>query len=416
VSDHCAHHCNTSTLWQSSGLQHYPALSSHTTCEICIVGGGITGLASAFELNLRGRDVLIIEAGALAAGQTSRSTAHLVTALDERYFTLDANFGPKIARAAARQHTNAIKWIREIVKNDQINCDLAIRNSLLVVDPSIASRCDYLIAREFEAATRAGVECHRTTSDSVMVGGFCSPALLFPDQAQLDPVRLVHGLAAGIIRRSGRIHCDTAACAIKPHGDCIHVVVHTGHTIRAKHVLLATHRPPDPIVTMLRPLSASVSFVVAFQAPPALHERDELLLWDGYWDNSIPYHYARVAHAPKQRGSANTSADRWFIVGGEDRGIDKPCDSLDRYDAIERWTRLHLPYAGPRRAQWKGTILEPKGEFAIIDQVPTLENVYVVTGDSGNGLTYAAIAARRIADMIEGLPSNPLEDAMFAAT
>ena len=106
-----------------------------------------------------------------------------------------------------------------------------------------------------------------------------------------------------------------------------------------------------------------------------------------------PYHYVRT-----MRGNV----DDYLIVGGEDHKSGQEDDADRRFLALESWTRERWPEAREVSYRWSGQVMEPVDGLAFIGRNPGDENVYVVTGDSGNGMTHGTIAGMLITDLIVG--------------
>src|SRR5260370_41810380 len=107
---------HTNSIWMAtSEIPVLPALSADMKSDVCIVGAGIAGLTTAYLLGLEGRSVVVLDAGPIGGGETSRTTAHLVTALDTRYYDLQRIHGETGARLAAESHGAAIERIAAIV-------------------------------------------------------------------------------------------------------------------------------------------------------------------------------------------------------------------------------------------------------------------------------------------------------------
>lgn len=68
-------------------------LEQDTDCDVCIVGGGVAGVTTAYFLAREGRSVVVLEAGTIGSGETGRSTAHLSNVLDGRFVELERWFG-----------------------------------------------------------------------------------------------------------------------------------------------------------------------------------------------------------------------------------------------------------------------------------------------------------------------------------
>src|SRR5438552_3995357 len=126
----------TASVWMGSAeLLSRPALSKDITTDVCVVGAGIAGLTTAYLLSEKGQAVVVLDDGPIAGGETSRTTAHLVNALDDRYFELEYLHGEKGARLAAASHSAAIGRIEAIIAREKIECDFERLNGYLFVPP-----------------------------------------------------------------------------------------------------------------------------------------------------------------------------------------------------------------------------------------------------------------------------------------
>src|SRR5689334_23297991 len=92
---------------QDTGLS-YPSLTADQSTDVCVIGAGIAGLTTAYLLAREGQSVIVLEDGQPGSGETSRTTAHLSNALDDRYYELERLHGREGARLAAESHTAAI--------------------------------------------------------------------------------------------------------------------------------------------------------------------------------------------------------------------------------------------------------------------------------------------------------------------
>jgi Rieske Fe-S protein len=118
------------------------------------------------------------------------------------------------------------------------------------------------------------------------------------------------------------------------------------------------------------------------------------------WDMEDPYHYVRLMRAGERD---------FLVVGGEDHKTGQANDMAERYRRLEDWTRRHFAVAGEVRYRWSGQIMEPIDSLAFIGRNPgDADNVYIATGDSGNGMTHGTIAGMLISDLIQGR-NNPWE-------
>src|SRR2546427_4861369 len=105
----------TTSVWMvTSPLTDAPPLPGDTTADVCVVGAGIAGLSVAYLLTKQGKRVVVLDDGPTAGGETCRTTAHLVSAVDDRFYHLERLHGRAAARLAAESHAAAIDQIERI--------------------------------------------------------------------------------------------------------------------------------------------------------------------------------------------------------------------------------------------------------------------------------------------------------------
>jgi glycine/D-amino acid oxidase-like deaminating enzyme len=130
------------------------SLHEDTVGDVCIVGGGIAGLTTAYLLGRSGRNVILLEAEQLGAGETGRTTAHLASAPDDGFREVERLHGEEGAHLAAESHSAAIDRIETIAREENINCDFARVDGYLFNPPG--AKRDVL-DQERDAARRAGL-------------------------------------------------------------------------------------------------------------------------------------------------------------------------------------------------------------------------------------------------------------------
>jgi glycine/D-amino acid oxidase-like deaminating enzyme/nitrite reductase/ring-hydroxylating ferredoxin subunit len=385
------HAGRTQSPWMATSPHpEFPALTENAEADVCIVGAGIAGLTTAFLLAQQGRSVLVLDDGPVGAGETERTTAHLSNALDDRYSVLERIHGDRGARLAADSHTAAIDAIERIVRDEQIDCDFSRLDGYLFNAPH---QPEDLLHEELAAAHRAGLGDVELVDRAPLVSFNTGPALLFPRQGQIQPLKYVSGLVRGIVRNRGRIHTRTHAAVIRG-GAAAYVQTHNGWRVRAKAIVLATNTPINDRVAIHSRQRAYRTYVIAMAVP--VGTVPQVL----YWDTDDPYHYVRLQ--PAGVADARPARDL-LIVGGEDHltGHNETADA--RFARLERWTRERFPMAGDVRFQWSGQVMEPVDGLAYIGRNPLdADNVFIATGDSGHGMTHGTIAGLLLTDLIQG--------------
>ena len=379
----------TRSVWMSAELPDLPTLSGDATADVCVVGAGIAGLSTAYELLCRGRSVIVVDDGPIGSGETSRTTAHLANAIDDRYGRIRKLHGERGATLSAESHTAAIRRIEEIVAGESIVCGFERVTGYLV--PGAPDHVELLEA-ELEAAREAGINLTRL--DRVPEPGFdIGPCLVFPDQGQFHPLQYLAGLTRAILERGGRIYGGTHITDVDD-GEPVTVRSDRGAAVRAADVVVATNTPVNDRFTIHTKQAPYRTYVIA--APVPRGSVGAVLLWD----TCDPYHYVRTHRSTDH--SADGDYDM-LIVGGEDHKTGQEVGSEHaRHRSLEHWMRERFPMAGPIAYRWSGQVMEPVDGVAFIGRNPGDRHVFVHTGDSGMGITHGALGGMLNADLITG--------------
>lgn len=378
---------STTSIWMDTAtVPVRPPLDSDLRCDVCIVGAGIAGLSVAYTLAGAGKRVVVLDDGAIGSGETGRTTAHITAALDDHYTTIEDMHGPVAAQLAAGSHQAAIQRIASVVGEENIDCDFEWVDGFLFAGTH-GDAAD--LERECDAALRAGLTnvelLPRAPVDSFDTG----PALRFPRQAQFHALKYLDGLARAIERDGGTICCDTHVVEFTDGEPC-RVRTRTGHTVTAGCIVVATNTPVNDLVTMHTKQAAYRTYVIGLEVPRGSMEPALL------WDTEDPYHYVRLDR------DAGLPTDV-LIVGGEDHKTGQADNASERFARLEEWTRHRFPMAAGVSHRWSGQIIEPVDHLGFIGRNPGDEkHVYIVTGDSGNGITHGTIAGMLISDLVLG--------------
>lgn len=371
------------------------SLDANLNADVVIVGGGLGGVSIAYCLAEAGKKVVLVEDGFIGSGETGRTTAHLVTALDDRYYKLEEIFGKEDVKLIAGSHKSAIDFIEATVKKENIDCGFERVSGYLFLHPS--DKEDSL-RREFEAVRRAGIEVTQLDQVPGMLtkSGKC---LCFTSQGEFHPMKYLLGLCHAIEANGGKIFTETHASEITGEG----IRTDKGFTVKAEHVVIATNSPVNSKYTMPLKQDAYRTYVIG-----ALVKKGALpkaLWWDTGDQNSKntapPYHYIRLH-------PYNDTHDL-LISGGEDHPVGDTGEKLtDHFAILQEWTRKNFPVENIIY-RWSGQVMEPMDSLAFIGRNPwDKNNVYILTGDSGNGMTHCTIAGLLITDLITG-KENPWE-------
>ena len=380
---------STVSVWAATAaVPPRAALAKDQRANVCVVGAGIAGMTTAYLLARAGKAVVVIDDGPIGGGMTGRTTAHLVTALDDRYFELERLHGESGARLAAESHAASIDMVETIVKDEQIDCEFERLDGYLFVPPGESKK---ILERELEAAHRAGLTTIEMVERAPIKSFDTGKALRFPRQAQFHPLKYLAGLAQAIERDGGRIYTETHASKIEG-GESARIQTVSGYSVTADAVVVATNTPVNDLVAIHTKQAAYLTYVIGARVPKGSTSRAL------FWDTPDPYHYVRVESAEDHDV---------LISGGEDHKSGQKDDANMRFAALERWTRTRFPMIEEIEYRWSGEVMEPVDGLAFIGRNPLdHDNVFIATGDSGNGMTHGTIAGMLITDLIMG-KANP---------
>jgi Rieske Fe-S protein len=171
-----------------------------------------------------------------------------------------------------------------------------------------------------------------------------------------------------------------------------HVVIKTENasTIDCNNAIMATCVPLQKL-SVVAEMEYMRTYCIAIKVAKGTVE-DCLL-----YDSAEAYKYIRLTHCDKEHD--------YMVVGGCDHKVGQE-DTTGRFGELETWTRERFPSAGSVDYAWSGQIFDPVDYMAFIGLDPGTKHTYIVTGDSGNGLTHGVIAGRLLADEIESKPND----------
>jgi glycine/D-amino acid oxidase-like deaminating enzyme/nitrite reductase/ring-hydroxylating ferredoxin subunit len=371
------------SYWRASAqLPVFPPLAANLTADVCVIGAGIAGLTTAYLLRKQGLSVALIEALGIGSGETGQTTAHIAVP-DDRYWHIEQTLGEGAAWQVADSFDAAADMIETTVREEQIDCDFERVPGYLF---SCASDPAQELSKEFEAAVRAGVRVTREEQLPIATVA-AGPCLRFADQAQFHPLRYLAGLTQATAGRRTRIFCNTRALDIEQPDDGVVVTTANGK-VSAAAAVVATNVPFNDRVAIHAKQFAYQTYAVA-----ALVKRGSLphvLIWD----DADPYHYVRLARRDDEHDL--------LIVGGADHRTGQQDDPERSYQQVHEWLRQRFPEAGPLAYRWSGEVVEPLDGVAYLGRNPGSRNVYVISGDSGNGISHATIGAMLVCDQIRG--------------
>jgi glycine/D-amino acid oxidase-like deaminating enzyme/nitrite reductase/ring-hydroxylating ferredoxin subunit len=373
----------TRSLWMDDKPFNAPSLSNLVTADVAVVGAGIAGLSCAYELAKLGRSVVVVDRGAIGGGMTLRTTAHLASACDDLYTEVEKMRGEKQARLLYQSLAASIDRMEEIQRGEKINCDFQRVDGYWVLAPGCPeSRLD----EELDTCKRLGIPAENCTQQTVIHDAAISRSVRFPRQARVHPGKYVRGLADAVRKNNARLFANTCVSELAPESGKVRLKTSEGHKITADYAVVATNSPVHLQLALHSKQAPYRTYAIAAKLPKGALN-DAL-----YWDTLDPYHYVRLQPL--------SESENIVVVGGEDHKSGEADDGERRFSALEEWTRARLPNLGAVTHRWSGQVLEPVDYVGFVGQSPDSERVFLVTGDSGQGITNGAVAGILIRDLI----------------
>lgn len=375
----------STSLWMgTAAIGQYPPLTTSLQADVCVIGAGIAGLTTACLLAGEGRRVVVLEARQVGAGETGRTTAHFFPP-DERYYEIESSFGKKGAALVAQAYAAATRTAEKLVREENIDCGWERLPGYLFA-PDSSGWSD--IVREYRAARRAGVPV-KLLERAPGLDFDTGPALQFFEQAQFHPLQYLDGLARALLQRGASLHCETFVTGIRREGSERVVECGTRGEVRCQSVVVATNTPFHERVTMHTKQAAYLTYVLGLKLPKG--SMPHMLLWD----TGEPYYYIRL--------ETHTNIDHdVLVVGGADHKVGKDQHPEHRYEEIQRWVSARFPKCGEVLWRWSGEVMEPVDGLPFLGRDPNDSQVYMITGDSGNGMTHCTAGAMLVTDLIQG--------------
>lgn len=380
---------NTHSIWQDITPPVYPPLAENQKTEICVIGAGIAGATTAYLLLKNGFQVTVLERDSFGMNETSHTSAHLSNALDEGYTKILRFHGDKGAKLAFESHSDAIDLIEKIIAEENIDCDFKRIDGYLYLSPDKPP--EYL-QEELKSSHRAGFHDVTLEASPRFFATF-GPALCFPQQARIHALKYLRGLLSAIELMGGKIYGLSKVVEIKG-GENAFVKTDFGFQVSCDQIVVATNVPINDRLQIHVKEGAYRSYVVGIEAPEGSFP--DILMWD----TEHPYHFIR-----------KTTSDRkgfeTVLVGGEDHRVGQEDKNHQPFEKLIAWARQKLGLGGAVTYQWSGQIIEPFDGLAFMGRNPNdAQNVFLISGGSGHGLTHACIGATIIRDLIQNHPNE----------
>jgi glycine/D-amino acid oxidase-like deaminating enzyme/nitrite reductase/ring-hydroxylating ferredoxin subunit len=364
----------------STEATSFADLTDDVEADVAVVGGGIAGLCTAWELARAGSSVVLVEADRIAAGVTGYTTAKLTAQHGLIYAHLRSKLDEQAAGWYASSQLDAIEHVAATASELGIDCDLERLPAFTYLPEGKRNQ----IEAEVQAARLAGLPASLVTETGLPYP--VGVAIRVEQQAQFHPRRYLLALATDLVRRGGRIFERTRIVDLD-EGEPCRLTSETGATVTARDVVVATHYPIFDRAGLFTRLVPHRELVVA-----AVIDADQ----DPGGMYVTPEENTRsIRTAPYGEGR------RLLIVTGESYQPGTP-GVTERLDRLSAWTRERFP-VDSLAYHWSAQDNGSTDKVPYIGRLhPGTGHVFVATGFNAWGMTNGVLAGRLLAALISG--------------
>ena len=414
--------------------EKYNKLEKNIETDICIIGGGITGISTAYYLTKENLKVTVLDMGKIGFQTTGNSTAKITSQHGLFYKYLKDSKGEDFARLYYDANEDAIKNIKKIVEKEKIQCDLECQSAYVLA----ANREEVQkVKDEVEVVRGFGGHAEyleREDIDKNLLILNPLAAIRFKNQAQFNSYKYTIELAKVCKNLGANIYENTKVVDVRDEKDYYYLETEDGYKIKAKYLVITTKYPIINIpgfyfMKMYQSTSYGISIPVKeklFDGMYITSTNPKVSLRMAKVDNNIIKdvvdgnieNYAKQDKENRKRvkEKQNSKIDNEYvlIVVGTDHKTGEKTDLSNSYKKLENIAKQIYPQ-GKVENYWNTE------DCITLDKIPYIgkysnmwENAYVATGFNKWGITTSNIAANIITDMIIGR-KNRYED-IFIST
>ena len=372
-------------------IQSFPSLKENATCDVLIVGGGVTGALIAHQCMEDGYNTILIDKREISNGSSSATTSMLQYEIDTPLYELIEIIGEKGAVASYKACSKAIDDLGEITRKIKSKAGFRKKDSLYF---SAYKKDVDGLKKEFEARKKAGFDVKWLEADDIekkydlqkTYGG-----ILSKQGASVDAFMLVHEILAHNQKKGLQIYDRTELTDVQCHPRHSIVALNTGATIKCKKIVYCVGYESAMMVQEKFVDLISTYAIVSEEVSKESEKYKDLLIWN----TADPYIYLR------------TTDDGRMLIGGEDEEFRNPQkrDALivKKEQKLVKFFDKHLPHVSfhPDFA-WAGTFGETKDGLPYIGEHKDFKNSYFVLGFGGNGITFSVTGMEMVSLWLKG--------------
>lgn len=365
-------------LLKNGLITTYPSLKSDESCDVLIIGGGITGSLIAHQMIKEGYDTVLIDQRELCNGSTSATTSMLQYEIDIPLYELIDKIGEKGAVASYKACSDAIDTIESLAGKIHSKAGFKRKKSLYFASKK---KDIQWLKKEYEARKEAGFEVKWLNADQILNQfGFENTygGILSKQGASIDAFQFAHELCIHNVKKGLRIFDKTKMIDVEYHKGFNTAKLDSGFEIRTKKIIYCIGYESKNLLKENFVNLKSTYAVVSEVDKDKFKNINSTLVWN----TDDPYLYMRT-----------TDDGRLLIGGGDEDFYDaKKRDAiLDKKEKeiLKNLKKIKPTYHFYPDFVWAGTFGETKDGLPYIGEHQKFKNSYFVLGFGGNGITFS---------------------------
>ena len=366
------------SLWQATSPrpetdEWQPGLS----CEVLVVGAGITGLATAHALVRQGVDVVVLEARDVGGVTTSRTTGKVSLLQGSTLSSIRSKAGPKAVRAYLEANRVGMQWWL-----DEVGEGPALQ-SRPAISYATTERGKRLLVKEWEAATEAGLPVQTLGAEAMEYDVPTLAVLRLADQLQAHPLLALEQLTQAIRAGGGRVVEGARVTGLRagtPHE------VRTAHgPIFASTVVLATGTPLLDRGLHFARLEPERSYALSYRLP-------------GVAPQGM---YLSVDPATRSVRSVPVEGEELLVVGGNGHPVGREPHAEQQVQDLQEWTQQVFPGA-EQQHRWSAQDYRTEDGIPVVGPLRDDPTLLCASGFAKWGMANGAAAALALAGWVTG--------------
>ncbi|MCA0971149.1 FAD-dependent oxidoreductase [Halobacillus litoralis] len=369
-------------LWREDcKIDSFEPLREDASTEVLIVGGGITGITTAYLLAKAGKQVTLIEADQLVNGTTGHTTAKVTAQHGLIYNEFLNHFGDEQASLYYQAQMNALHFMKDLVDQYSIDCEWTEEDAHL-----FATTKQGALKLEKEHKAYLQLDIPGTLYESLPFDMEATKALSMKNQARFHPLKYLQALVKELKNLGCTIHEQTTATDVKEE-DRIHVKTGNDCTITCDKLVSCSHFPfYDGKGFYFSRMYAERSYLMAIEPEKEIPEGM----------------YLSIDEPKRTVRTASYNGKPILLIGGESHKTGQGVDTSFHYRVLEEFAARTFGIK-KKLFQWSAQ------DLTTLDKVPYIgpitrrnQNVFVATGFRKWGMTNGTLAGQLISDYVLG--------------